>query len=386
MKNKFRFIVSAPFGILGALILKVVSFFYHIEIHGIQASRVGHLAIDPEIAYLHFRQKHQVNSTIWFYFKCEKGQRIANQVLAQKWKDILNIGPTWLLHSINKCQDLIPVLSTKTISKLSISTDYRVLDNHKPLIKFTPFEESIGQNLLQKLGIKHNQKYICLAVRDSTYLQKEFPNKDFTYHNYRDSDISDYFEMANFFISNGYIVIRMGKINRPMSATNNKFIDYANSQFRSDFADLYLFGHCEFVISTSTGMDRMGLIFRKQIGLVNLPLPQEGEFLGALLKLVMYKDVLDNKTGNVLKLPELSKLMASLGTHLTKDLQDLNLSYKNNSNRDLACFAKEFLSFHDNSASNDYKIEETFLNSGIVRFDTNLRSFRISPNWLSQRI
>ncbi len=237
--------------------MKVISFFYHIEVLGIQASRVGHLAIDPEVAHLHFHQNHQNKSTIWFYFKCEKAQRIANEVLARKWKNILNIGPTWLLHSINQCQELIPLLSTKTISKLSISTDYRVLDNSQPLIEFTPLEEDVGQNLLYKLGIKSNQKYICLAVRDGSYLEKEFSNKDFTYCDYRDSEISDYTEMADYFIRNGYFVVRMGKINRPTIIPNDKFIDYANSQFRSDFVDFCLFGNCEFVISTSTGLDRI---------------------------------------------------------------------------------------------------------------------------------
>jgi putative glycosyltransferase (TIGR04372 family) len=281
---------------------------------------------------------------------------------------------------------LIPLLSTKTISKLSISTDYRVLDNSQPLIKFTPLEEDVGQNLLYKLGIKSNQKYICLAVRDGSYLEKEFPNKDFTYRDYRDSEITDYAEMADYFICNGYFVVRMGKINRPMIITNDKFIDYANSQFRSDFADLCLFGNCEFVILTSTGMDRMGLIFRKQIGLVNLSLPQAGEFLRSLLKLVMYKDVLENKTGKVLNFLERNKLMATLETHLTKDLRNLGLSYKNISSSELICFAEEFLNFGNKFSSNIYEIEELFLNSGVVRFDTSLRSFRISSDWLARRI
>lgn len=204
-----------------------------------------------------------------------------------------------LLHSINQCQECSPLLSTKTMSKLSISRDYRLLDNSQPLIKFTPLEEDIGQNLLYKLGIKSNQKFIGLTVRDGTYLEKEFSNKDFTHYNYRDSETSDYAEMADRFIRNGYFVVKMGKINRPVIITNDKFIDNVNSQFRSDFTDLYLFGNCEFDISISTRLDRMGLIFRKKIGLVNLPLPQEGKFVGSLLKLVIYKDVLEKKTGNV---------------------------------------------------------------------------------------
>ena len=78
--------------------------------------------------------------------------------------------------------------------------------------------------------------------------------------------------------------------------------------------------------------------------------------------------------------------MATLGTHLTKGLQNLGLSYKNNSSSDLFCFAEEFLNFGNKFSSNNYEIEELVLNSGVVRFDTSLRSFRISSDWLAQII
>ena len=39
---------------------------------------------------------------------------------------------------------------------------------------------------------------------------------------------------------------------------------------RSDFADIYLVAHCEFFISTPSGLDGMAQIFRKPLLLVNL--------------------------------------------------------------------------------------------------------------------
>lgn len=74
--------------------------------------------------------------------------------------------------------------------------------------------------------------------------------------------------------------------------------------------------------------------------------------------------------------------MAKLGNHITKDLQNIGLSYKNNSGSKLICLAEEFLKFVNKFSSNNFEIEELFLNSVVVRFDTSLRSFKISSDWL----
>jgi putative glycosyltransferase (TIGR04372 family) len=388
-KFKFRYIISVPIGILLAIIIKLISFFYHIEILGIQATRVGHLAIEPEVAYLHFRKIHKHRACIWFYFKREEGQFFANNFFINKWGELLNIGPQWILEVIDRLQKLIPVLSTQSVSEEIITFDYRVLDEYPPLINLAESEIEDGKALLQNLGIGVKDKYICLTVRDGSYLKYRFPNKDFSYHNYRDSDISDYVPMAEFLTSQGYFVVRMGRLNNPMQKTNNpRIIDYANSKFTSDFADVYLFRNCDFVISTSTGMDRIGLLFRKKIGLVNLPLPWEAEFLGDLLNLVMYKDVVYKNNGIRVSHEKLTSIAYPVNNLGIKDLEKLGMTYRNNSPIELRNFASELLGImqnQDTKAELNKVNDNNFLRCGAARFDYGLRSFRISPSWLSER-
>ena len=50
-----------------------------------------------------------------------------------------------------------------------------------------------------------------------------------------------------------------------ISTNNNKIINYANSQNRTDFLDIYLISKCKFYISTGTGLDLVATLFRKPL-------------------------------------------------------------------------------------------------------------------------
>ena len=62
------------------------------------------------------------------------------------------------------------------------------------------------------------------------------------------------------------------KQTKNFKSTNPKIIDYANSEFRSEFMDIYLGAKCSFCISTGYGPDMLPYIFNKPIGLMALPL------------------------------------------------------------------------------------------------------------------
>ncbi len=111
-----------------------------------------------------------------------------------------------------------------------------------------------------------NKKYICLIVRDSSYLKKKYPNNDWTYHNHRDSDIELFIDAANYLTKLGYHVIRMGEsVQEPLSTNNPMIIDYATNGMRTDFLDIFLGAHCSFCISTGLGYDGIPAIFRRPI-------------------------------------------------------------------------------------------------------------------------
>ena len=109
--------------------------------------------------------------------------------------------------------------------------------------------------------------------RDSYYLEKTFPGVDWSYHNYRDSEIDNYLLAAEALTERGYFVFRMGVVaNKPMKSNNSKIIDYVNTELRSDFMDVYLGAKCSFCVSTKHGFEEVPLIFGRPIAFLGMPL------------------------------------------------------------------------------------------------------------------
>ena len=97
-----------------------------------------------------------------------------------------------------------------------------------------------------------------MIIRDSAYL------KWASYHNYRDSNVDDFSDIALELAEKGYVVFRMGKkVNKPLNLKHPNVIDYACSNYRSDFLDIWLMANCFFCISTGLGLDEIPRIFRR---------------------------------------------------------------------------------------------------------------------------
>ena len=58
-------------------------------------------------------------------------------------------------------------------------------------------------------------------------------------------------------------------VNKLINSNNPKIIDYANSNLRSDFMDIYLGAKCSFCLSTRFGFDDLPQIFNRPIAVVN---------------------------------------------------------------------------------------------------------------------
>jgi len=197
---------------------------------------------------------------------------ICNQQLATMWKRVLRVWPHWMLPSIRRVYRLIP---GGTIHEIGDNTQqdrdvHNLLDRFPPHLKFTAEEEARGAAGLRMMGIPNGTPFVCLIVRDDAYLEAH-QSKDWSYHNYRDSDIQNYVLAAEELADRGYFVLRMGaKVRESIKSSHSRVIDYAVNGMRSDFMDIYLAARCEFCISTGTGFDSVPIIFRRPIVFVNL--------------------------------------------------------------------------------------------------------------------
>ena len=118
------------------------------------------------------------------------------------------------------------------------------------------------------MGLK-NKKFVCLMNRDEEYLKINF-SKDYSHHSYRNSNIKNYLEAANFLADQNIFVLRMGKsTDQKIEKKCDYIFDYANSNFKSDFLDLYLAYKCFFWVSGDVGLQLAAKVYRKPIVTVN---------------------------------------------------------------------------------------------------------------------
>lgn len=198
---------------------------------------------------------------------------ICNQQLTVMWKRVLRIWPAWFLDPIDGANRLIPGGAVHEIDNNTQNDRdvHNLLDQFAPHLQFTIEEEARGEAGLRAMGIPSGAPFICLTVRDSAYLTAHLRNGDYSYHNYRDSDVQNYVLAAEELAIRGYYVIRMGvKVQAAINSSHPKVIDYATNGMRSDFMDIYLGAKCMFCISVGTGFDAVPLIFRRPIAYVNM--------------------------------------------------------------------------------------------------------------------
>ena len=131
---------------------------------------------------------------------------------------------------------------------------------------------STAENIFYKYFSK-DAKVILFCIRDSEYLKKKFPDRDWTFEDRRDYSLDKFYLAAENLTKRGYYVLRMGRETKlTFKSLNNKIIDYANSDWKSDLMDVYLGMKCSFCLTTATGMDVFAWMFRKPIVELKNPL------------------------------------------------------------------------------------------------------------------
>ena len=268
---KFLHILCLPFGLIFVLVIRLIRPWFLVRFEILVSERIGHFAANTELylcerdAGINVPQKPYID--LWY-----SNWPVCNHQLARMWSRVLHIWPAWLLAPAGKINSWIPGGKVHRVGdNTEIDRDvHHLLDRFPPHLEFLPEEEKQGQIGLRILGIPEGAKFICLNVRDSSYLERSLPWKSWDYHSYRNSDIQSYVLAVQKLAELGYYVIRMGvAVKEPLRVLHPRIIDYATSRIRTDFMDIYLGAKCEFCISTSSGFDAIPYVFRRPIVYVN---------------------------------------------------------------------------------------------------------------------
>lgn len=256
------------------IILRLIRPWFLVRFGGMISSQIGHFAANTELylcekdAGINVPKQRHIDI---FYFAYKP---LCNRELAKMWKRVLpHVWPYLIAAPIVRGNRLIP---RGEIHEIGNNTQndrdvHNLLDRFPPHLQFSPAEEIRGKDYMRIMGIKHEDPFVCLTVRDRAYLNSHLPEGNWDYHNYRDTDIKNYVLACEELANRGYFVIRMGaKVHKAMRTRHPRVIDYATNGMRSEFMDLYLGAKCTFCISTGTGFDAIPLIFRRPIAYVNL--------------------------------------------------------------------------------------------------------------------
>ena len=392
IKRSYRvdLLVRDLFFLILILLIRLSSPFYKIRFArwgGLFNSRIGHLACNPD-CYLMYKDKGLLSKRTlnFFYYR----GAISNQQLKKMWErtGLLNILPQFFVR-LAELNDRLPGFELNSF----VQKDH---DNHYYLkgvpakITFTQDEVRQGEDFLRHLGVPENAEFVCFHNRDPQYLKEVLPpGEDTNFHDFRDSKISNYFKSIEFLNSKNIYAVRMGVcVAEEWSGQKNSLqINYASSDLRSDFRDLYLIWKSRFYIGTSTGLSSIGAVFRRPQLLVNFVFNISSFFAQAPGSIFVIKKIYSHKESRFLKFSEYQKIPESI--HYIGDyLKEHGLAFIENSEDDILEAVQEFdsrLNKKFDASKEDIEIQNKFwAQFDLTRYQP--RYFEVSISFLKKNL
>jgi len=128
------------------------------------------------------------------------------------------------------------------------------LGMNRSLFKLNENHRVMGKQLLNNLGLPDDAWYVTLHIREPSYRGETVSNST---ENWRNANPSDYVKACKAITKAGGWVFRMGDPSMTPFAKIPQVIDYAHSEIRSDWMDIFLGATCRFLISTASGYQRV---------------------------------------------------------------------------------------------------------------------------------
>jgi putative glycosyltransferase (TIGR04372 family) len=258
------------------MLIRALRPFVLVRMGSLNSGRIGHFVADGAEHVARIKQQ-STNTVDWFWL---------GKICNTQWE--LMIRRTLPVHSFVKYLDwwnrTIPGGSIHMRpSSYTQSRDVEGLyARYDVKIPFLPAESEEALAWLRSKGWSDGEPFVCLLVRDAEFLAndqmygtaRQRARLDWSYHDYRDSDIDTYLPAIQWLAEQGVWVVRMGKLMaKPLPAGMDHVIDYAFDAGKSDLLDIWLFANCTGCMTTSSGPDVVSVIYGKPLLFVNaLPL------------------------------------------------------------------------------------------------------------------
>lgn len=310
----------------------------------ISAEYFGHLVGDLELflsekeAGYHVPNKKHID--FWFNsnYKNKKSE------ILEKWKSKIIIIPSFIGIPLKASFELILKSKINIVKSKFYDRDVLgILEKTDSQLKLTQNEINLCNLKLNNIGLEDDCKVVALSIRDGSYHNEK------EYTNYRNGNIFNLIETIKYLLENNYAVIKMGVTSEAAGVdfiiNNKKYINYSDSNLKSQLMDLYIGWRCEFVISTGTGWDNIPTrVYRKPaiyIDYIHITsIPTWSKESSYIMKKIMLKN-----SGRVLNLREIFHLVENNFDTNRPILNQLHSQIEiiNNTSTEILSAVKDFL-------------------------------------------
>lgn len=283
-----KLLIKLGLGGLIILLIRALSPFLKVRIGILNHTRIGHLAANTE--YWLRKESRSPSGSGELRIFVSSHRPCNRQLLTMIERRLFVIESSFLDAVLNSARNRWPALPFWVPFSSTGTHDYGLWSNSRPQLAFTADELRRGEELLRSMGIPEGAQFVCLAMRDKTYLDGHNKTQSWRYHDYRDADIENCRAAAEWLASRGIWVLRMGAaVGKPFQVSDPRVIDYA-SRFRSDFGDVFLLGNCKFFLGDTAGLFWPAAILGSPVALTNLvPISHLSCFPGSMIMPKIYR-------------------------------------------------------------------------------------------------
>jgi putative glycosyltransferase (TIGR04372 family) len=245
--------------------------FILIQLCGLRADRIGHFVTDSAEQFVRFSWYGPKTLTLYYL----QGRSSNAQWELMVRRNLPNLKGKWLSYVAFWNKKIPGGHAHDLKSSLTRSRDIEGLfQKNDVAFTFTSSEVDACQDWLKSKGWQEGEPFVTLLVRDSNFLHVVKPEQIWSYHDYRNSDIKDFIPAVEWLIKNRVWVLRMGRHTKDKLEINkDRFVEYSKDPSKSDLLDIWLFANSTAIISTGTGLDYLGGLYRTPILFLNaLPL------------------------------------------------------------------------------------------------------------------
>jgi len=369
------------------LILLILVFFTKYKVTIWRVDRLGHLALNTHL-FLVRRNIGIENKNILILSPSKLSNHIANKTLWSMFVKRFQSEDGLKLY----CSDLLFNLASfykEELQKLDLYFNMSMNSREKEFalgidtIVFDSEQEERGRKLIESMSLPENHGIVSVFARDSSFLEVEFPDIDWSYHSYRDCDINTYIDAIKFLIRKKFVVVRLGsEYSKPLDFQDRYYFEYSLSDFKSDFLDMYLIYKSKFVIGSTSGATDPAVVFNTPFAGVNYapfvesPLGKNDIFIQKKLVndkgVLPFKDVVSDK-----------RYYSYNGNELRKEL---GVSYKDNTREEILSLTIEmFNNINNKGLTLDQKnLLREYHSVYCKKNKWSDRQAPISVNWLKE--